>query len=207
MRTLLNSDLRNQAQDGVVRDIVEFAFVFFLEAFAKKFGGDETGFAVGQVAAGLIAKRGECGVREADDERAVFYEKFCVDGVGMARGNAVPHVREAAAIVVAGEFRLDVKDADGALRYVLELSSPSLEPLVLYIDPRTSLISKQAYVVRAPGQPLIEELLSDYRLVNGVNVAFTAEVRAGGRPVVKRRLNTITFNAALDPKLFTRPVN
>jgi len=110
-----------------------------------------------------------------------------------------------------GELRArilpDVKDADGAIRHALELSSPALEPLVLYIDPRTSLITKQAYVVRAPGQPLIEELLSDYRLVNGVNVAFTAEVRAGGQPVVKRRLNAITFNVALDPKLFTRPVN
>ena len=110
-----------------------------------------------------------------------------------------------------GELRArilpDVKDAEGAIHHALELSSPSLEPLVLYVDPRTSLISKQAYVVRAPGQPLIEELLSDYRLVNGVNVAFTAEVRAGGQPVVKRRLNAITFNAELDPKLFTRPVN
>ncbi|HEY3043765.1 MAG TPA: insulinase family protein [Vicinamibacterales bacterium] len=110
-----------------------------------------------------------------------------------------------------GELRArllpDVKDTDGAVRHALELSSPSFEPLVLYIDPRTSLITKQAYVVRAPGQPLIEELFSDYRPVDGVNVAFTAEVRAAGKPIVKRRLNQITFNAALDPRLFTRPVN
>lgn len=110
-----------------------------------------------------------------------------------------------------GELRArllpDVKDADGVIRHVLELSSPSLEPLVFYVDPRTSLISKQAYVVRAPGQPLIEELFSDYRVVDGVNVAFTAEVRAGGNPIVRRRLNAIAFNAALDPKLFTRPAN
>jgi len=110
-----------------------------------------------------------------------------------------------------GELRArllpDVKDADGAIRHALELSSPSLEPLVLYVDPRTSLISKQAYVVRAPGQPLIEEMFSDYRPVDGVTVAFTAEVRAAGHPIVKRRLNAITFNAALDPGLFTRPVN
>jgi zinc protease len=110
-----------------------------------------------------------------------------------------------------GELRArllpDVKDADGAIRQALELSSPALEPLVLYVDPRTGLISKQAYVVRAPGQPLIEEMFSDYRPVDGVSVAFTAEVRAGGKPIVKRRLNAITFNAALDPVLFTRPVN
>jgi zinc protease len=99
----------------------------------------------------------------------------------------------------------DVKDTDGTIRHVLELSSPSLEPLVLYVDARTSLITGQAYVVRAPGQPLIEELFSDYRAVDGVNVAFTAEVRAAGKPIVKRRLNAITFNITLDPKLFTRP--
>jgi zinc protease len=108
-----------------------------------------------------------------------------------------------------GELRArvlpDVKDADGAIRHALELSSPSLEPLVLYIDPRTHLISKQAYVVRAPGQPLVEELFSDYQRVDGVNVAFTAEVRADGKPVVKRHLNEIAINAALDPRLFTRP--
>src|SRR5205823_4124525 len=110
-----------------------------------------------------------------------------------------------------GELRArllpDVKDADGAVRHVLELSSPSLEPLVLYVDSRTGLITKQAYVVRAPGQPLIEETFSDYRPVDGVTVAFTAEVRAASNPIVKRRLNAITFNAAPDPKLFTRPVN
>ena len=108
-----------------------------------------------------------------------------------------------------GELRArllpDVKDSDGTLRHALELSSPALEPLVLYVDPRTGLIAKQAYVVRAPGQPLIEELLSDYRTVDGVIVSFAAEVRADGKPVVARRLNEIAINAALDPGLFARP--
>jgi zinc protease len=111
-----------------------------------------------------------------------------------------------------GELRArvlpDVKAADGSLQHALELSSPALEPLVLYIDPRTNLISKQAYVVaNAPGRPLVEEVFSDYRPVNGVTVAFTAEVRADGKAMVRRRLNEITINAALDPKLFTRPGN
>ena len=108
-----------------------------------------------------------------------------------------------------GELRArllpDVKDADGTLRNALELSSPTFEPLVLHIDPRTGLIAKQAYVVRAPGQPLVEELYSDYRVVEGVNVAFTAEVRTGGKPVVSRRLNDISINGTLDPRLFARP--
>jgi hypothetical protein len=108
-----------------------------------------------------------------------------------------------------GELRArllpDVKNSDGTLHHALELSSPALEPLVLYIDPRTALIAKQAYVVRAPGQPLVEELYSDYREVDGVSVSFAAEVRAGGKSIVSRRLNEISINGALDPGLFARP--
>ena len=108
-----------------------------------------------------------------------------------------------------GELRArrlpDVKDADGAVRHALELSSPALDPIVMHIDVQTGLIAKQAYVVRAPGQPLIEEIFSDYRPVDGVRVAFTAEVRADGKPIVRRRLNDIAINTALDPRLFTRP--
>ena len=109
-----------------------------------------------------------------------------------------------------GELRArllpDVKDSDGTLRHALELSSPTLEPLVLYVDPRTGLIAKQAYVVRAPGQPLVEELFSDYRPVDGVNVAFAAEVRAGGKPVVARRLNDITINARARSRTVRAPL-
>jgi zinc protease len=100
----------------------------------------------------------------------------------------------------------DVK-TDGTVQHALELSSPALEPLVLYVDPRSSLIARQAYVVNAPGRPLVEELFSDYRPVDGVSVAFAAEVRADGKPVVSRRLKDITINATLDPQLFTRPGN
>jgi len=99
----------------------------------------------------------------------------------------------------------DVRDADGVIRHALELSSPTLDPMVLYVDPQTGLIAKQAYVVRAPGQPLIEEIFSDYRRVDGVHIAFSAEVRADGKVIVTRRLSDIVINAPLDPRLFTRP--
>jgi len=108
-----------------------------------------------------------------------------------------------------GELRArrlpDVKDAEGVIRHALELSSPTVDPIVLHIDTKTGLVAKQAYVARAPGQPLIEEIFSDYRAVDGVRVAFTAEVRADGKSVVKRRLSEIAINTSLDPRLFTRP--
>ena len=75
----------------------------------------------------------------------------------------------------------DVKDEHGPLHHALELSGPSLDPLVFYVDPQTYLIAKQTYVASVPGQPLVEELFSDYRSVDGLEVAFAAEVRRDGQ--------------------------
>ena len=83
--------------------------------------------------------------------------------------------------------------------------APDLEPVVLYIDPATGLIAKQTYVAGGARQPLIEEIFSDYRVVDGVQVAYTATVRRGGQPMLERRVNVIAINPPLDPALFTRP--
>jgi outer membrane lipoprotein-sorting protein len=128
------------------------------------------------------------------------------------RGMAANLQRDTVSALLAadrGELRArrlpDVKDAEGVVRHALELSSPTVDPIVLHIDVKTGLVAKEAYVVRAPGQPLIEAVFSDYRAVDGVRVAFTTEVRADGKPVVKRRLSEIAINTSLDPRLFTRP--
>jgi zinc protease len=120
--------------------------------------------------------------------------------------------RDTVALLVAaadGQVRArllpDVQDEQGRRHRVLELSSSDLDPLVLYIDPETGLVLKQAYVAGAAGQPLVEEIFSDYKLVDGLQVAFTAKVRRGGAPVLDRRVKDITINAPLDPALFKRP--
>jgi len=99
----------------------------------------------------------------------------------------------------------DVKDETGKLFHALEFSAVDLEPLVLQIDPATSLITKQTYVAGGPGQPLVEELFSDYRQVDALQVAFTARVRRGGQPVLERRILDIKINTPLAPALFRRP--
>jgi hypothetical protein len=100
---------------------------------------------------------------------------------------------------------LDAKDENGALRYALELSGPDLDPTILYIDPETSLIVKQSYVAGGRGTPLVEEVFSDYRTVDGVQVAFTTIVRIRGESVLDRRVTAFVVNAPLNPALFTRP--
>jgi hypothetical protein len=98
----------------------------------------------------------------------------------------------------------DVRDEGGSVRRALELSGLAVEPVVLRIDPETSLIVGETYVA-GPGQPVIEEQFSDYRLVDGVQVAFTARVKTGGQPSLERRVTRITINPTIDPRLFARP--
>ena len=120
--------------------------------------------------------------------------------------------RDAIALLLAAErgtirARLlpDSKDDGGKTYQAIELSGSDLEPVVLYIDPGTGLIAKQTYVTGGVGQPLIEEVFTDYRPVEGVQVAHTASVRRGGQPVLERRISAMTINPPLDPALFKRP--
>jgi hypothetical protein len=116
-----------------------------------------------------------------------------------------------AALLAAREGRLrprllpDVKDDAGVLHHALELSSTDVDPFVLFVDPATGLIVKQTYVDGGPGQPIIEEVSSDYRPVDGLQVAFRAKVLRGGRQMVDRQVTEFKVNAPLDPSLFKRP--
>ena len=98
----------------------------------------------------------------------------------------------------------DVKDEGGRLHHALEMSSPDFEPLVFYIDPTTNLIAKQTFAAGGLGQPLVEEIFSDYRGVDGVQVAFAAELRRGGQSLL-RHVTAITINPPIDSALFKRP--
>ena len=85
------------------------------------------------------------------------------------------------------------------------MQSRTLDPVVVYVDPETSLVAKQSYVAAGPGQPIVEERFSDYRTVDGIQIAFSASQKAGDR-AVDRSVTEIRINDALDPRLFTRPV-
>jgi zinc protease len=101
----------------------------------------------------------------------------------------------------------DVKDDAGKLHHAIELSGTDLDPMVMYVDPETNLIAKQTYVAGGLGQPLVEEVFSDYKVVDAVQVAFTAKLRVGGKQVLERRVAEFAINAPLGPALFTRPTS
>jgi zinc protease len=116
-----------------------------------------------------------------------------------------------AALLAADEGTLrvrvlpDVRDGSARLTRVLELSGAGFDPMVVFVSPETHLIARQTYVAGAAGEPLVEESFEDYRNVEGVQIAFMARVRIGGRPMLERRVTAITFNPPFVPSLFQRP--
>ncbi len=106
---------------------------------------------------------------------------------------------------VAARALPDVRDASGHVSHALELSAKDLNPVVLYVDPSSGLITKETFVA-GPNNVLIEEAFSDYRAVEGVQFAFHAQ-RTAGELKAERQVRDIAVNPALDPSLFKRPAS
>ena len=68
--------------------------------------------------------------------------------------------------------------------------------------------ARQTYETPGPdGRPSqAEEVYSDYRRVDGIEVPFKASVLRDGRPILDRTLKSVTFNAAVDAALFKQPL-
>jgi zinc protease len=90
----------------------------------------------------------------------------------------------------------------------LELSGAGLTPVWLLVDRRSGLVTGERYVVAQPGaigKVPTEESYSDYRAVNGIQVAFRTVVRRGEAVILERRLTALRINVPLDEGLFKRP--
>jgi hypothetical protein len=95
---------------------------------------------------------------------------------------------------------------DGRTLRVIEISGPQVAPVKLYIDAQ-NLIARQIFSAAGPdGRPVqAEEVFSDYRRIDGVQVPFKAEVVRSGRVILSRTLKNVTLNSPLDKTLFARP--
>jgi hypothetical protein len=117
-----------------------------------------------------------------------------------------------AALLAAHDGRLrarllpDVSGPAGVTERAIEISGSDLDPVVLYIDPDTRLVARQTHAA-GRGQPIVEERFGDYRDVDGVRIAFSAEVHRGGQQVLERRVIEIAINPPLESLLFQRPAS
>jgi zinc protease len=94
--------------------------------------------------------------------------------------------------------------ADGRSLPALDVALPGLGALTVALDPKTSLISYMRYALS--DKTTAEEAFSDYRSVDGLFVAYHAEVRRDGLPPVLRLVKTFEYNVPLDPSLFAKPI-
>ncbi len=102
---------------------------------------------------------------------------------------------------------------DGRALKVLEISGEDVSPVRLHIDPQTAAVVKMTFESRAPegsAQPprdrhVTEEIFSDYRMVDGVNVAFKALVKRAGMVLMERQLTSVQINPTFPADLFARP--
>ncbi len=122
------------------------------------------------------------------------------------RRDVVPLLLAAKAGTMTPRILPDVKLASGSVDHVLELSAPDLGPILLYVNAESALIDKLTFVDEAPSKPLVEEVFSDYRDVDGVKIPFSG-TRKIGTQSVERRSSSVEINRSLEPSLFKRPTS
>jgi hypothetical protein len=97
--------------------------------------------------------------------------------------------------------------SDGRVLKGIEISGAQLSPVKLFVDPQF-LIVRQTVTVTAPdGRSSVtnEELYSDYRRVEGVQVPYKADVRRNGQLFLTRTITNATLNGPLAETLFAKP--
>lgn len=149
-----------------------------------------------------VFDRGVCWIRDA---RGVI--ELTEDAAESMRQNVV---RDPIALLLAlGDGRLAARRVDDVAvggrpmpALVVELRRSG--PLTLVLDPDSGLIVRQRYPARVV-QGEIEETLSDYRDVQGLQVAFAVTVRHPSEPPMTRVLRRFDVNIPLDASVFARP--
>ena len=114
-------------------------------------------------------------------------------------------------LLAAAEGRVSVRllpdqGTGAAALKVLELSSPQLRPVRLYVNEQM-LVTKQSYETAGPdGRPVrAEEAFADYQTVEGIRIPFKATLLRDGTPILDRILTRVIVNGPIDEKLFSRP--
>jgi hypothetical protein len=139
------------------------------------------------------------GVRDApppmrDDMRAVVQRdpiRLLLDAFdGRAKVGALP----------------DVTSEEGR-RLSAEITPPNGQPVTARFEVGSGRLVGLEWSAPGPAgrRSAIEERFSDYRAVNGVQIAFGGEVRRDGVVVTERAVAQVEINVALDPAIFAKP--
>lgn len=95
---------------------------------------------------------------------------------------------------------------DGRSLRGVEVMTKDAGAVSLHIDPQSGLVMRESYTAQGPqGVEVVEEHFSDYRPVEGLQVAFKALVRRGGSDVIERAVTDFKLNVPLSATLFRKP--
>jgi len=93
---------------------------------------------------------------------------------------------------------------DGLRMPALVIDLKPAGPLTLVLHPTTGRIVRATYPAEGAGGE-VEESFSDYRDVDGLQVAFSVTVRHPGLPPFTRVMREFRYNVPLDPAVFAKP--
>ena len=118
----------------------------------------------------------------------------------------------ASLLVAASQGKLKMRmlaptrdEADRPLQ-VLEVETSPGDPTIVYFDADARVV-RLSYSGAATGaeRPLIEERFSDFRAVDGLQVAFRVNVLRGGKPLMERALTSVEVNPDVPFRTFLPP--
>jgi hypothetical protein len=104
---------------------------------------------------------------------------------------------------VRGRRAPDVTIAGTAMP-ALDVDLPSAGRVTLIFDPATGLLARQRYGGEGD-EPVTEEIFSDYRPVQGLQVAHRATLRRDRTPPFERIVRTFEINVPIDATFFRKP--
>ena len=135
----------------------------------------------------------------AEDAPAAFRQSLQAgvqrDGIGLLLALADGRIQ--------GRRVADVT-VEGRPMPAIEADLAAAGPVTVAFDPASGLLAYQRYGGGA-GEPKTEETFSDYRPVQGLQVAHHASVRREGQPPLQRIVRTFEVNVPLDPGFFKKP--
>ena len=104
----------------------------------------------------------------------------------------------------AGRRLPDVHDKGTAMP-PLAVQQPRAGEVTLVFDPGTGLLMQQRYGGGA-GEPETEERFTDYRAVQGLQVAHRATLKRENNPPFERIVRSFEINVPIDSSFFKKPV-
>jgi zinc protease len=94
----------------------------------------------------------------------------------------------------------------GTAMPAIDVELPSAGRVTLIFDPKTGLLDRQRYGGEN-GEPVTEETFTEYRPVQGLQVAHRATLRRDGNPPFERVVRTFEINVPIESTFFRKPAS